>query len=139
MKRVIIMAAIVGLIIASACVQWAYGADPLPPTSEQIRAQMFQELLTLHNEARAKAKLPSLTMDDTLTRQAQSHANDMALFNRAYYFGLGTNENIGHGYQTAKEMQAAWVKYERANKVILGPYKVVGFGEAGGYWCARYR
>lgn len=139
MRRLIIMATITGLIIASAYCQWVYGAEPPSPTSEQIRTQMFQELLTLHNEARAKAKLPLLVMDDALTRQAQSHANDMALFNRAYYFGLGTNENVGHGYQTAKEMHAAWMKYERASKVVLGPYKVVGFGEAGGYWCARYR
>jgi hypothetical protein len=114
------------------------------PTAAQLES-FRKKLLDLLNAERAKVKLPSLTLDDTLNKMAQYHSDDMSakdyfahdapngetLGDRAKQFGWskGVGENIAsNGSPEGAHNGLYWSAGHRAN--MLGKWTVVGFGVA---------
>lgn len=120
-------------------------------------ASIAAELLMLHNQERATAGLPALTVDAEAERAAKAHAEDM--LGRNYFDHvtpegwdpddrlrmtgatgyLGFGENILIGSSNARAMHDAWMASAGHRANILNPqFTHVGFGIAQGYAVAVF-
>ena len=119
--------------------------DPQPNELDTIRAR----LLELHNEARAKAGVGPLVLDDGLNEFAQSHAVWMTRYamihSRMGFSGFRTKgENIAMGYATPEVATSKWMASTGHRRNILkGSFSYVGFGmdetrSGTRYWCAVF-
>ena len=108
-------------------------------------------LLKLHNHYRRSA--PDLSIDPTLKKAAQDHANWMAR-NRVMQHnqGLrsllskfpGVSENVAAGHRSSTEVVWGWMNSDGHRSAILDPrFRFVGFGVARSaagrlYWCTVF-
>ncbi|APW63069.1 CAP domain-containing protein [Paludisphaera borealis] len=129
---------------------------PSDPDADRLNRQ----LLDAHNQARADAKLPPLTIDAKLTTAARRHADDMAeqekmthegsdgstpdeRVKRAGYHYVRTGENIAAGQSGVDQVLEAWMESPGHKANILGPFTQMGaarvIDESGEpYWCVEF-
>ena len=123
---------------------------PLPPATD-----WEQELLALHNQARAAAGLAPLVLDSKLSQSAQKHTQWMwqhnvlthdengvpftQRLNDVGYSWWAAGENIAQGYRTPTAVFTGWMNSpgHRAN-IMSGRFQQVGFGNGGVWWVADY-
>ena len=148
-----------------ACVVVALGlnatAQEAPPSPEDPAvARNLQALLDAHNAERNDAELPPLALDETLTRTARRHAEDMAergemthegadgsapvdRVKRNGYHGLRSGENVAKGQRDVAAVMRAWMNSPGHKKNILGAFSQMGAArvddeEGEPYWCVVF-
>ncbi|HEY7496438.1 MAG TPA: CAP domain-containing protein [Candidatus Tectomicrobia bacterium] len=121
---------------------------------------MLATLVTLHNQERSRAGLPTLTMDTRLMRAAQLQAQYMARSKKSTHQGQGGTtpgqrlqqqgyhaiqvaENIAHGQATAAAVLQAWMHSRPHRQNILGAFSNIGAARALSadgvpYWCVVF-
>jgi uncharacterized protein YkwD len=127
-----------------------------PTASAATTTEMANQVVTLVNAERKKAKCAPLRNTPALARAARGHSADMAKYSyfshtsrngrspwqriRAQGYNYGSAENIAAGQSSAKSVVAAWMKSPGHRKNILNcSNKAVGVGVARGgsyriYW-----
>lgn len=104
------------------------------------------DLLERHNAARIKVGLPALVLSAGLTNEAQAWAEHMAATGILAHSEIGrlmldhgnVAENIASGQPTTAHVMMAWLASPGHRANILGRYRVAGFGECAGFWCALF-
>jgi uncharacterized protein YkwD len=122
---------------------------PPPPINlDVVRARV----IALHNQYRIAHGLSALTANAKLTIAAQSHADDMATHKNLSHTGSNgstpfermtkvgyawstASENVAEGYATADAVMSAWEGDQPHLANIRGPYREIGVGRSGSYWC----
>ncbi|MCS6982720.1 MAG: CAP domain-containing protein [Candidatus Absconditabacterales bacterium] len=134
-------------------------STPTPSTTSQERQESIsspvqsrqQEMLTAVNEQRSQAQVSTLTLNNTLSRVAQAHAEDMLaqgyfshisqdgrtmsqrVTNAGYAWSF-VGENIANGQTTVSEAMQSRMNSDGHRANILSPnFCEVGFGRAGNY------
>jgi len=119
-----------------------------------------EELLALHNKARAAEKLPALAVSKKLQAAAQAHAEEMAERRKMTHTGVDGStvlervqaagyklrrcgENIAYGHYTPEHVVRGWLDSRPHRKNILGSFSQVGMGYATAkngtpYWCVNF-
>jgi uncharacterized protein YkwD len=123
-----------------------------PPAGAATTTQLADQVVTLVNVERAKARCAPVHVSASLTRAARAHSADMARYSyfshtsrdgrspwqriRVQGYHYGSAENIAAGQTTAKAVMAAWMKSAGHRKNILTcSNKAIGVGVArGGYY-----
>lgn len=114
---------------------------PQVPTSALV-----VDLLERHNAARLKVGLTAFTLSASLVNEAQAWAEHMAATGELAHSQIGrlmmdhgaVAENIASGQPTTSHVMMAWLASTGHRANILGRYRVAGFGECGGFWCALF-
>jgi len=134
------------------------GCRPTAPTTTKPApslGSLCQELLAAHNAERAKVGLPPLALNGPLTIAAQKHADWMAhedklshtgedgtdfmqRIGREGYSAITGAENIAQGQRNVTEVVTDWMASSGHRANILKPFKDVGFGVSGQFWCADF-
>lgn len=114
--------------------------------------ERINQLLTLHNKARADANIHPLKLNDKLVEYAQSWANNMADGNILIHSNMqnilklgfrAVGENIAWNQDTTKYVTDTWLRSPGHKENIMKPFTQVGFGVACSnknqpYWCAVF-
>jgi uncharacterized protein YkwD len=117
-------------------------------------------LLALHNQHRAEANLPPLTINARLTEAAQIHAQYMAEHNQATHQGrhgtapaqrveqqgypaMQVAENIASGQDTPEAVMQSWIQSPPHRQNIVGHFSDIGAARATSadgtsYWCVVF-
>ncbi|WP_205511598.1 CAP domain-containing protein [Longitalea arenae] len=121
---------------------------PAYVTAAAVRASMEDDILKYVNAYRKKKGLRPLTMNATISAEAQKHSENMAA--RRTSFGhngfqgrmkritsspaingaSGVAENVALGSTTAKEVVDNWLKSPMHRQNIEGDYNLTGIGVA---------
>ena len=112
---------------------------PQPPPTDP--GDLNRVLLKLHNEERAQAARPPLTLSTTIIARALHAAEVQADRGRVGHFTPlppDFAENVAAGQRTPEEVMESWMSSRGHRANILGPYTVCGFGRVGDYWAARF-
>lgn len=124
---------------------------PLPPPITPPVDQ--SDILAIVNRERTLRNLQPYRGNSALTNAAQAHAAWMMAHNDMTHGGDGTMEiritatgyswsdiaeNVAEGYQTPSAVIAGWMGSPGHRANLLGPYRDVGFGRAGNFWCADF-
>ncbi|CEG25730.1 SCP-like extracellular protein [Bacillus sp. B-jedd] len=117
-----------------------------------------QQVVSLTNAERAKAGLPALKIDTTLSKMAREKSRDMSAngyfdhnsptygspFEMMKKYGITytyAGENIAMGQRTPQEVVTAWMNSEGHRQNILNPnYTHIGVGHIahGNYWTQEF-
>lgn len=133
---------------------------PAPTPAPDPDREIAEQLLQLHNEARAKHGKPPLTLNDKLCKSAKAHADHMVKVNKLAHMLIGDGspsdritkagyqwsslaENIAWGQQDAKEVTQAWMDDIPHRMNILSRNKEMGAAMAQtengrAYWCVDF-
>ena len=134
---------------------------PAPdPPSKLDPAVVREELLALHNRARAEEKLSALVVSSKLQSAAQMHAEEMADRRKMSHNGADGStvlkrvqrqgyrlrrcgENIAYGHYSAAHVMGGWLDSRPHRKNILGGFTQIGIGYATAkngtpYWCVNF-
>lgn len=121
--------------------------EPLPVHAKSIAPE---NILALVNESRAKAGLPVLSLNATLTQAATAKADDMLKgdyfshtsptgkspwywIKRSGYRYRSAGENLALNYYSAEEQHTAWMNSETHRANILSPkFEEIGIAMAEG-------
>jgi uncharacterized protein YkwD len=136
--------------------KWPAPDPPARLDPDEVR----EELLALHNEARAVEKLPALAVSKKLQAAAQAHAEEMAERRKMTHAGADGStvlervqargyklrrcgENIAYGHYTPEHVMRGWLDSRAHRKNILGSFSQVGMGYATAkngtpYWCVNF-
>lgn len=135
-------------------------APPAPPPPVANPGGFIEQLLTLHNQARAAKGLPPLSLNPLLQRAAITHADWMS-YSKILSHTEGTKtfeqrvqatgyamamagENIADGQQTASAVMAAWLgSPPHRQNILTRGYVDVGIDYALSstgqlYWCVVF-
>lgn len=123
---------------------------------DQSGAAYANEVLSLVNQERAKAGLPALKMDSSLSAVALDKAKDMAQnhyfdhtsptygspFDMMKQYGIHymtAGENIAMGQRSPQEVMSQWMNSQghRAN-ILNGSFTKIGIGYYNGYWVQEF-
>jgi uncharacterized protein YkwD len=124
---------------------------PVPPAP----AAVVQELLSAHNKLRSARGLPDFILDPKLSSAANGHAAFMDQHGVMAHEAIGDGSPwtritaAGYSYSSAAEniamdpqgVQGVMVLWERSPLHlinIMGPYRDVGFGVSGSYYCVDF-
>ncbi|MGW3956707.1 CAP domain-containing protein [Streptomyces sp. NPDC004752] len=128
--------------------------SPSAPTATATAPETTTRIVKLVNDERSKAGCSALTLNDTLSKAAQAHSEDMAAhqnmshtgsdgsapgdrITKAGYTWSAYGENVAYGYPTPEQVMAAWMSSPGHKANILNcSFKDIGVGLAqpGGYW-----
>ncbi len=126
---------------------------PLPPPApEPTPAESLARLIALHNTYRVSKGLSALETKSSLMLAAQTHATDNFVhrvlnhtgsdgsdpgtrITRAGYAWVAEAENIEAGLTTPEAVMSSWLASPLHLANIRGPYRNIGAGRAGNYWC----
>ena len=134
---------------------------PAPDPPEKLDPKAVRDaLITLHNQARAVEKLPSLEVSQKLQSAAQKHAEEMAERRKMTHDGVDGStvleraqrqgyrlrrcgENIAFGHYTPAHVMEGWLDSRPHRKNILGGFTQIGIGYATAkngtpYWCVTF-
>lgn len=148
-RRRIALAALVLVLFAATLTVIACSPGLAPEPSPH------DELLRLHNDARAAKGSPPLIHDERLEHAAQGHAEAMArrgiIWHGAVaarvreqgYPGSRIGENVAMGQADPAAVTRAWLRSPGHRFNVLGKYRHVGFGVAAGrngrlFWAANF-
>lgn len=128
-----------------------------PPAQQTPEIGAFaKEVFAIVNQERAKAGLPALKLDSSLSAMAQEKAVDMAKnryfdhtsptygspFEMMKKYGISysyAGENIAMGQRTAQEVMTGWMNSQGHRKNILNAnYDAIGIGYYNGYWVQAF-
>lgn len=101
------------------------------------------------NDYRGRSNLPTLKLNDALSRAAQAKADQMiaqnywsheapdgttpwSFFHKVGYDYSMAGENLAYGFATSDQVITAWMNSAEHRENILGNYQDVGFGFANG-------
>ncbi|MFF0227230.1 CAP domain-containing protein [Streptomyces sp. NPDC004629] len=128
--------------------------SPSAPAATGTASEAATRILELVNDERSKAGCSALTLNDTLTKAAQAHSEDMAAhrnmshtgsdgsmpgdrITKAGYTWSAYGENVAYGYSGPEQVMAAWMSSPGHKANILNcSFKEIGVGLAqpGDYW-----
>ncbi|MER6530132.1 CAP domain-containing protein [Streptomyces sp. NPDC001508] len=128
--------------------------SPSAPAATSTASETATRILELVNDERSKAGCSALTLNDTLTKAAQAHSEDMAAhrnmshtgsdgsmpgdrLTKAGYAWSAYGENVAYGYSGPEQVMAAWMSSPGHKANILNcSFKEIGVGLAqpGDYW-----
>jgi uncharacterized protein YkwD len=134
---------------------WRLWPVPTPVPTPSPTPPPGADLVTLHNRYRATHGLPPLTANPHLMSSAQAHADDMAArgvlghtgsdgsspfqrMTRAGYSWSAAAENIARGSLTPAQVMALWESDLSHWVNIMGPYRDIGIGRNGDFWCVDF-
>jgi cysteine-rich secretory family protein len=104
-----------------------------------VKHPTIQKLLELHNQERARNRLPPSTLDAKMCLAAQKHAVWMAETGWFQHSGLPYRENIFWGVRTPDDAINGWI-WSPAHHGNMLTGSAVGFGymiiDGRPYWCA---
>jgi uncharacterized protein YkwD len=138
-----------------------------PSDSEPERAPpapdldaLSDEVIEAHNQIRAEAKLPALTVSGKLRAAAQRHARDMAKrskmthegsdgsrpldrIKRAGYHYRRAAENVAAGRFSVDRLMKVWMDSPAHKRNILGSFSQIGVAcatdeDGKRYWCVTF-
>jgi uncharacterized protein YkwD len=127
---------------------WACHHNGVPGDSTAVAGSMEDQILYYTNKFRESKGLPPLQLDETISREARDHSQDMA--NGRTGFGhegfeervdhvtkkLGrvasAAENVAYGNLDAEGVVNGWIKSPGHRKNMLGTYNLIGIGAAKG-------
>lgn len=129
-------------VVVAALIVFTRAANGQQPDEEKF----LKELLDAHNEIRAEAKLPPLSINPKLEAAAKVHAHDMAehttmshdgsdgstpakRITREEYRYRACGENVARGQENVRDVMRTWLESPPHKKNILGD-----FTEMGGAW-----
>jgi uncharacterized protein YkwD len=112
----------------------------------------INQLLALHNKARAKANLHPLKINNKLVEYAQFWANEMAKGNLLVHSNMqdilnigfiAVGENVAWNQDSTYYVTDCWLRSPGHRENIMKPFTQVGFGVACNsknqpYWCAVF-
>jgi uncharacterized protein YkwD len=133
----------------------------VPPAIATLEpSEVVERLLALHNDARARAKLPPLAPSPELEAAARRHARDMARRGRMSHRGSDggspfqrmaaegyeftrAGENVAAGDFTPESVVRGWMKSPPHRRNILGSFHDIGAAYATAvdgrsYWCVTF-
>lgn len=117
-------------------------AQPADPHDWLTDHPTIQRLLELHNQTRARAGLPPLTLNTQMCLAAQRHANWMASYGSFAHSGLPFRENIAYSQRTPEHAVQTWT-YSPGHYSNMCSGRECGFGFQNrggvGYWVALFR
>lgn len=121
---------------------------------------LIADLARAHNKERAAEKLAPLTLDESLTRAARAHAEDMAEHEEMTHEGsdgskpaervkkvgyryVKTGENVAEGQRSVAAVMRSWMNSPGHKRNILGEYSQMGAAMVEGadgqpYWCVVF-
>lgn len=118
----ILLAVIAAVAFASACAT--------------VRADEMQDR---HNAYRGPGRV-AYVLDAGLMRDAQAHAERQARSGRMFHSGLRDRaENVAWGQQSVTVVMQDWWHSSGHRANILGPYRAMGWGRSGNFWCVQFR
>lgn len=129
---------------------------PTTTTAAPATGSFQNQVVTIVNQERAKNGLKPLTVNATLTKVAQTKAQDMyqnkyfshtsptygSPFDMMKQFGVSyrsAGENIAMGQKTPQEVMNGWMNSpgHRAN-ILNSSYTQIGVGYVNGYWVQEF-
>jgi len=164
MIRRVLLLATLGIAVAGASsMAWSIhprtaGALTNCDTSTAVLDAPELEVVALFNQARAQQGLPALKVSPALSRAAAwKSADPSATGSGGYAFSHtdslgrlpsarardcgypgGAGENIAWGFGSAQSVFNAWMGSAGHRAAILGNYQVVGIGQVGSAWTAKF-
>ncbi|MFE9611641.1 CAP domain-containing protein [Streptomyces sp. NPDC006012] len=129
-------------------------SDSPSPSASDSGSKTADSILKLVNAERGKAGCSDLKLNDTLSKAAQAHSDDMAAHkNMAHTGSDGTSpgdritkagytwsaygENVAYGFSTPEQVMSAWMSSSghKANILNCGFKEIgVGLSQPGSYW-----
>lgn len=122
--------------------------------------KLLKQLLDAHNEIRAEAKLPPLTISPKLEAAARVHARDMAEHTKMSHDGSDEStpavrierqgyryracgENVARGQEDVRQVMKTWLDSPPHKKNILGDFTEMGgavaeSAEGQPFWCVNF-
>ncbi|MFL4902132.1 CAP domain-containing protein [Streptomyces sp. MMS24-I2-30] len=128
--------------------------DSPSPSATDTGSATADRILELVNAERGKAGCSDLKLNDTLTKAAQAHSDDMAAhknmshtgsdgtspgdrITKAGYTWSAYGENVAYGFSTPEQVMSAWMSSpgHKANILNCGFKEIgVGLSQPGSYW-----
>jgi len=112
------------------------------PNDWLVKHPTILRLLELHNETRARAGMPELTLNTEMCLKAQKHAQWMASTGAFAHSGLPYRENIAYSQLTPESAVRTWTySPPHYNNLLRGHEAGFGYMVRNGrtYWVAVFR